>query len=102
MYGEKVQLQHLSDVLREVQMYARDRLENKWLPEFLESSEFKKRHLAKMQISNKRTSIKVRNKGLQSVYNIIIVKELSGKGRACIPEGPTKNMMFRLPEQSMP
>ena len=61
MYGEKILLlQHLSDVLREVQMYARDRLEKKWLPEFLETPEFKKRHSVKRQTNNRRSSIKVR------------------------------------------
>ena len=63
MYGEKIQsLHHLSDILREIQMYARERLENKWLPEFLKTSEFKKRHLVKRPMNSRRisTNLKVR------------------------------------------
>jgi len=59
MYGGKIPLRHLSDVLREVQMYARGRLENKWLPEFLETPEFKKRHPVKRQMNDRRSSTRV-------------------------------------------
>ena len=33
-------------VIRKAQKYARDRLENKWLPMYMETPEFKQRHFA--------------------------------------------------------
>jgi len=49
VYGQRLPPRPSSAVFREAQKYVRARLEKKWLPMFLETLEFKQRHMTVRQ-----------------------------------------------------
>ena len=57
MYGQRLPPRPSSAVFREAQKYVRARLEKKWLPMFLETPEFKQRHMACRQGEGRRSSV---------------------------------------------
>lgn len=45
MQGQRLPARPSSAVIKEAQKHVRTRLESKWLPMYMETSEFKQRHL---------------------------------------------------------
>ena len=71
VYGQRVPPRPSSAILIEAQKFVKARLEKKWLPMFLETPEFKRRHLAARHGSSRKTSAHSPNNKAKKKENVL-------------------------------